>query len=106
MFAPRDAADVHPKPELHTRTHVVGPASREAIAKAVGVELRRMRVAAGLSSVEAAQLLGCGRRHVNHAESGLCSPRIDTLMLIVHAYGGSLIEVERAIERALAGQEP
>lgn len=106
MFAPRDAAESYPEVGLHLRIHVVGEASRDLVARAVGVELRRMRIAASLSTAEAAKLLGCNRQHITYCERGECSPRIDTLMLVVRAYHGSLLSIERAVERALAGQAP
>lgn len=106
MFAPRDAADVHPQPELHSRTHVVGERLRAVVAEAVGVELRSMRERAGLTGRQAAELLGVDPRYVSQHERGHYAMRVDTLITYVRAYNGSLLEVERAIERALAGPMP
>ncbi len=82
------------------------PISRNVVALACGRELQRMRIDAGLTPNQAAKLVGCGPRHINAHERGEHAPRIDVLINYVRAYQGSLVSIERAVERAVAGQQP
>lgn len=101
--APEQASSngVHP-----ARTRVLEPVPRDVVARAVGTELRRMRKRAHLSLGQSERRTGLDKRVICAHEHGYSAMRIDTLTRYMRAYNGSLLEIERAIERALAGQEP
>ncbi|MFJ9902595.1 helix-turn-helix domain-containing protein [Streptomyces sp. NPDC101152] len=64
------------------------PVRREATARQMrlGVELRRLREAAGLTAVEAAALLGANRAQMSHIESGLAGVSEERLRRLASHY--------------------
>ncbi|MFD7706945.1 helix-turn-helix domain-containing protein [Streptomyces sp. NPDC059785] len=64
------------------------PLRREPTARQMrlGIELRRLREAAGLTAVEAAALLGAGRVQISHIESGLAGVSEERLRRLASHY--------------------
>ncbi|MER7179875.1 helix-turn-helix transcriptional regulator [Streptomyces hyaluromycini] len=64
------------------------PLRREATARQMrlGVELRRLREAAGLTAIEAAALLGANRAQMSHLESGLAGVSEERLRRLASHY--------------------
>ncbi|MGW2688821.1 helix-turn-helix domain-containing protein [Streptomyces sp. NPDC001414] len=64
------------------------PLRREATARQMrlGVELRRLREAAGLTAIEAAALLGANRAQMSHIESGLAGVSEERLRRLASHY--------------------
>lgn len=52
--------------------------------------MRELREATGLSQEQAAVYAGCGRNTLQRIESGVASPRLDTLRRILDLYGEQL----------------
>ncbi|MEU9453618.1 helix-turn-helix transcriptional regulator [Streptomyces sp. NPDC048277] len=64
------------------------PLRREATARQMrlGIELRRLREAAGLTAIEAAALLGANRAQMSHLETGLAGVSEERLRRLVSHY--------------------
>jgi transcriptional regulator with XRE-family HTH domain len=71
------------------------------IALAVGGELRRLRQRAGLSQAQVAVYIESHRPIIARIESGRHVPTLETCELFVAVCGGSLVDVGRAIDRAV-----
>lgn len=76
------------------------------IAVAVGAELRRLRLAAGLTREQVALACDSYREIIGRIERGLHAPTLETCALFAAACGGSLLDIARAVDRALGlGEE-
>ena len=53
----------------------------------LGIELRKLREAAGLNLAEGAALIGMGRPHLNHIEAGRTAIPVERLRELVEGYG-------------------
>lgn len=82
------------------------PALSRTIAAAAGAELRRLRVCAGLSHSEVARLIESHRPIVGRIERGVHVPDVETCALHAAVCGGSLLNVLRAVDRALGWSKP
>jgi len=71
------------------------------LANAIGAELRRMRLAAGLSQAQVARLVDSHRPIIARIECGWHVPTLETCELFTAVCGGSLLDVSRVIDRAL-----
>ena len=76
---------------LHTRLPI-----------AVGIELRRLRHAAGLRQADVGERTGIHRPIVGRIERGLRIPTLDTCARFANACGGSIVDVARAIDAVIA----
>ncbi|MBB5939419.1 helix-turn-helix domain-containing protein [Streptomyces zagrosensis] len=63
------------------RTHITERQRR------LGVELKRLRLAAGLSIAKGGELIGMGTPHLSHIEAGRTAIPTERLRKLVHAYG-------------------
>jgi DNA-binding XRE family transcriptional regulator len=75
------------------------PADR--IALAAGAQLRRMRVAAGLSQRQVAVFIGTHRPIIYRLERGAHMPTFETCQLYAAVTGGRLADVFTAVDQAL-----
>lgn len=73
----------------------------ERIALAVGAELRRMRLAAGLSQQQVAVLIDSHRPIVCRIERGMHMPTFETCELFAAVTGGDLRDVLAAVDRVV-----
>ena len=64
----------------------------------LGEELRRGRIAAGLSQEQLAFRSGLSRPYVSQLERGLKSPTLETLFLLCDAMGASAAEVVARVD--------
>jgi|SRR6187549_1096981 len=71
------------------------------IARAAGAELRRLRLAAGLSQGQVACFVDSHRPIIARIECGWHVPTLETCELFTAVCGGSLLDVSRVIDRAL-----
>jgi transcriptional regulator with XRE-family HTH domain len=60
----------------------------------LGNEIRRARVAAGMTQQEVAVLLGCGQAKINKIEAGTVSVKQSDLKQMLEAFGASKTEVD------------
>jgi transcriptional regulator with XRE-family HTH domain len=73
----------------------------DRIARAAGAELRRMRLAAGLSQEHVALACDSYREVISRIERGAHAPTLETCALFARACGGSLRDVADAVDREL-----
>ena len=73
----------------------------DRIARAAGAELRRLRLAAGLSQTQVAIACDSYRPIISRIERGAHAPTLETCALFARACGGSLLDVLGAVDRAL-----
>lgn len=73
----------------------------DRIARAAGAELRRLRLAAGLSQEDVALACDSYRNIIGRIERGAHVPTLETCALFARACGGSLSDVCGAVDRAL-----
>jgi transcriptional regulator with XRE-family HTH domain len=66
----------------------------------LGNEIRRARVAAGMTQQEAAELLGCGQAKVNKIETGAVSVKLADLKQMLDAFGVAKAEADTMMELA------
>lgn len=66
----------------------------------LGNEIRRARLAAGMTQQDVAELLGCGQGKINKIEAGAVSVKQSDLKLMLDAFGASRTEVEMMTELA------
>jgi transcriptional regulator with XRE-family HTH domain len=71
------------------------------IARAAGAELRRLRLAAGLSQGQVAFHCDSYRSIIGRIERGVHCPTIEVCGLVAAVCGGSLRDVLGAVDRAL-----
>jgi transcriptional regulator with XRE-family HTH domain len=69
----------------------------------LGNELRRARVAAGMTQQEVAELLECGQGKINKIESGAVSVKLSDLKRMLEAYEIDKAEAEAMTELARSG---
>jgi transcriptional regulator with XRE-family HTH domain len=65
----------------------------------VGSELRRLREAAGVTTVQAAELLSCSPAKISRIENGIVSVRVVDLRLLLDRYGDEDHEHRAYLER-------
>ena len=72
----------------------------------LGNEIRRARLAAGMTQQDVAELLGCGQGKINKIEAGAVSVKQSDLKQMLDAFGASRTEAEMMTElaRASSGQ--
>lgn len=75
------------------------------LAAAVGAELRRLRERAGLSQTRLAPMIDSYREIVGRIERGTHVPSLQTCERFASACGGSVLDVARAIDRALGWED-
>ncbi|QUQ64420.1 helix-turn-helix domain-containing protein [Kutzneria sp. CA-103260] len=68
----------------------------------LGNEIRRARLAAGMTQQEVAELLGCGQGKINKIETGAVSVKQSDLKLMLDAFGASRTEVDMMTDLARA----
>jgi len=68
----------------------------EDVRRLVGKNVRRLRIAAGLSQAELAERMGVDRSYVSGLEQGQRNPTVVTLWHIAKALGASLQDLVRA----------
>jgi transcriptional regulator with XRE-family HTH domain len=68
----------------------------------LGNEIRRARLAAGMTQQDVAELLGCGQGKINKIETGAVSVKQSDLKQMLDAFGASRTEVEMMTELARA----
>lgn len=73
----------------------------ERIACAAGAELRRLRLAAGLSQAQVARFTDSHRPIVSRVDRGVHTTSLEVCELHAVVCGGSLADVLRAVDRAL-----
>jgi transcriptional regulator with XRE-family HTH domain len=73
----------------------------DRIARAAGAELRRLRLASGLSQTQVAFHCDSYRSIIGRIERGVHAPTIETCALFAAVCGGSLADVLGAVDRAL-----
>jgi transcriptional regulator with XRE-family HTH domain len=66
----------------------------------LGNEIRRARLAAGLTQQDVAALLGCGQGKINKIEAGAVAVKLTDLKQMLDAFGASRTEVEMMTELA------
>jgi transcriptional regulator with XRE-family HTH domain len=66
----------------------------------LGNEIRRARMAAGLTQQDVAELLGCGQGKINKIEAGAVSVKASDLKQMIDAFGVTRTEAEMMIELA------
>ncbi|HEY2764284.1 MAG TPA: helix-turn-helix transcriptional regulator [Pseudonocardiaceae bacterium] len=81
---------------------MAGPTLRK---RQLGMELRRLRDAAGLSREDAADEIACSPTKVTHLESGRNSPRKAELKVLLQLYGASAVEHAALEELRLEASE-
>jgi transcriptional regulator with XRE-family HTH domain len=64
----------------------------------LGSELRRLREAAGKTTTEAAEHLGCGQPRVSKIEHGKLGIKVDEVRLLLDLYGASREDMEATLE--------
>ena len=64
----------------------------------LGIQVRAMREAKGLSQHDLAKLLHTSRSTIAQLEAGACEPRIDTLDRVGRAFDAYLVVEHRALE--------
>jgi transcriptional regulator with XRE-family HTH domain len=64
----------------------------------LGNEIRKARLAAGLSQEKLALKAGVDRTHVSMLERGLNSPTLDTLIVLCRVMGAKASEIVAAVE--------
>lgn len=74
------------------------------VAIVAGAELRRLRVAAGLTVTDVARRTGSHRPIICRTESGRHAPSVRIIARQAVACGGSALDVTRAIDRELERQ--
>lgn len=75
------------------------------IARAAGAELRRLRLAAGLTQARVALYCDSHRSIIGRLENGrLHCPTLEACELVAAVCGGSLLDVLGAVDRALGLQ--
>jgi transcriptional regulator with XRE-family HTH domain len=65
----------------------------------VGIELRRLREDAGVTTAQAAELLSCSPAKISRIENGIVSVRVVDLRLLLDRYGGQDQEHRTYLER-------
>jgi transcriptional regulator with XRE-family HTH domain len=71
----------------------------------LGNEIRRARVAAGLTQQDVADLLGCGQAKINKIETGTVSVKLSDLKQMLDAFGVARTDAEMMTELArVSGQ--
>lgn len=66
----------------------------------LGNEIRRARLAAGMTQQDVAELLGCGQGKINKIETGAVSVKQSDLKQMLDAFGASKTEADMMIELA------
>ena len=72
-------------------------ADSERMAKAVGKELRRLRIAAKISQEKLADTIGVHRTQIGFLERGENTTSIHTLSLLAEALGSKASDILRAV---------
>ena len=73
------------------------PLASERMAKAVGREIRRLRIASGISQERLADIVGVHRTQIGFLERGENTTSIYTLALIADALGKKASEILREV---------
>ncbi len=66
----------------------------------LGNEIRRARLAAGMTQQDVAELLGCGQGKINKIEAGAVSVKQSDLKLMLDAFGATMTEVDMMTDLA------
>lgn len=88
--------DIYSKHSLQT-----GPASRGSVQIVFGTELKRLRLAAGLTQEEVAAKAKVTREYVSMLEAEKNTPTIEVFIRLVRAVGASPAHVIAEVERTL-----
>jgi DNA-binding XRE family transcriptional regulator len=82
--------------------------TRDLVARAAGAELRRMRIAAGMTQAQVAVFTDSHRPIIGRIERGYHAPLLETCQLVAAVTGGDVRRVLRAVDRArgLRAQRP